>query len=147
MIWNLLTDGATTPESDPWGMYITIGVIIILFVVMFIFNKRSQKKRQKELEDTLNAVKPGSKVKTIGGICGIVVEVCPDDNTFVLETGNEANGKCFIRFDKQAIYQTDAVPEKTEPTQAAPVAAEPTSENAVAVEETTETAEETQENK
>ena len=60
----------------------------------------------------LDAIKPGNKVKTIGGICGIVVEVCPDDNTFVLETGTEASGKSYIKFDKQAVYQTDAVAEK-----------------------------------
>ena len=60
----------------------------------------------------LNAIKPGNKVKTIGGICGIVVEVCEDDNTFVLETGTEKSGKSYMKFDKQAVYQTDAVAEK-----------------------------------
>lgn len=62
----------------------------------------------------LNAIQPGNKVKTIGGICGIVVEVCPEDNTFVLETGTEASGKSYIKFDKQAVYQTDAVAKKAE---------------------------------
>lgn len=138
---------AAETTNDPWPTIIMIAIVVLVIGAMYFLSNRSQKKRQQETEALLNAIKPGNKVKTIGGICGIVVEVCPDDNTFVLETGNEANGKCFIRFDKQAIYQTDAVPEKTEPTQAAPVAAEPTSENAVAVEETTETAEETQENK
>ena len=62
----------------------------------------------------LNALKPGNKVKTIGGVCGVVVEVC-DDNTFVLETGTEMSGKSYIKFDKQAVYQTDAVAKKAEP--------------------------------
>ena len=62
----------------------------------------------------LNAIQPGNKVKTIGGICGVVVEVCPEDNTFVLETGTEASGKSYIKFDKQAVYQTDAVVAKEE---------------------------------
>ena len=57
----------------------------------------------------LDAIKPGSKVKTIGGICGVVVEVNAEENTFVLETGTEASGKSYIKFDKQAVYQTDAV--------------------------------------
>ena len=65
--------------------------------------------------DMLNAIQPGNKVKTIGGICGVVVEVCPEDNTFVLETGTEASGKSYIKFDKQAVYQTDAVAKKEEP--------------------------------
>ena len=50
-----------------------------------------------------------------GGICGIVVELCPEDNTFILETGSEASGKSYIKFDKQAVYQTDAVVEKVAP--------------------------------
>ena len=64
--------------------------------------------------DMLNAIKPGSKVKTIGGICGVVVEVCPEDNTFIMETGSEASGKSYIKFDKQAVYQTDATANKEE---------------------------------
>ncbi|MCD8200796.1 MAG: hypothetical protein LUD47_01810, partial [Clostridia bacterium] len=52
---------------------------------------------------------------TIGGICGIVVEVDDEESTFVLETGSEETGKFYIKFDKQAIYQTDAVPESTNP--------------------------------
>ena len=102
--------GEASKNSSPYMMYIFIGVLVLLFVGMMFLNRRSQKKRQAETENMLNAIKPGNKVKTIGGICGVVVEVCPDDNTFVLETGTEASGKSYIKFDKQAIYQTDAVP-------------------------------------
>ena len=114
MIFNLLS--STTPTANPWSQWIVLGVIAVAFIVIFILNNRSQKKRQKEMEETLDAVKPGCKVKTIGGICGIVVEVCPEDNTFVLETGTEASGKSYLKFDRQAIYQTDAKkePVKTE---------------------------------
>ena len=83
----------------------------------------------------INASTRGNKVKTIGGICGVVVEVCPEDNTFVLETGTEASGKSYIKFDKQAVYQTDAVAEKPEK-----ASKSKKEENA---EETTETVEET----
>ena len=86
--------------------------VVALLVVWMVYSNRSQKKRQQERSDTLGAIKPGNKVKTIGGICGVVVEVCPEDNTFVLETGTEASGKSYIKFDKEAVYQTDAVVEK-----------------------------------
>ena len=114
MIFNLLS--STTETTNPYSQWIVLGVIAVAFIVIFILNNRSQKKRQKEMEETLDAVKPGCKVKTIGGICGIVVEVCPEDNTFVLETGTEASGKSYLKFDRQAIYQTDAKKEveKTE---------------------------------
>ena len=94
--------------------YIVLGVLLVAIVVMFIFSSRRRKKQEQEAKDLINAVKPGNKVKTIGGICGIVVEVDDEENTFVLETGTEQSGKCFIKFDKQAIYQTDAVAEKAD---------------------------------
>ena len=99
-------------NSNPWGTIIFMVIIIGMFVLMMFFNRRSQKKRQEESQSILEALKPGNKVKTIGGICGIVVEVCRDDNTFVLETGTEKSGKSYLKFDMQAIYQTDAVAQK-----------------------------------
>ena len=84
-------------------------ILVGVMVVMMVVSRRSQRKRQEEQMRTLDAVKPGNKVKTIGGICGVVVEVCAEDNTFVIETGTEKSGKSYIKFDKQAIYQTDAV--------------------------------------
>ena len=109
-MFNLLAD---TP-NDGASTWITFGLIAVVIIVFMIFNSRSQKKRQQEMQDTLDAIKPGNKVKTIGGICGVVVEVCPEDNTFVLETGTEASGKSYIKFDKQAVYQTDAVAPKAD---------------------------------
>ncbi|MBQ7369579.1 MAG: preprotein translocase subunit YajC [Clostridia bacterium] len=92
-----------------------VAILLVLLVAFMIYSNHAQKKRQKETQETLNALQPGNKVKTIGGICGIVVEVCEEDNTFVLETGTEKSGKSYIKFDKQAVYQTDAVAKKEEP--------------------------------
>ncbi len=94
--------------------YIILGVLLVGIVVMFVFSSRRRKKQEQDAQDLINSVKPGNKVKTIGGICGIVVEVDNEENTFVLETGTEQSGKCFIKFDRQAIYQTDAVASKKE---------------------------------
>ena len=103
---NLLADSGS---GNKWLSTVFIILIVAAFVAMMIFNSRSQKKRQQESQKMLDAIKPGSKVKTIGGICGVVVEVNAEENTFVLETGTEASGKSYIKFDKQAVYQTDAV--------------------------------------
>ena len=92
--------------------YIILGVLIVMIIVMFVFSSKRRKKQEEEAKNLIDAVKPGNKVKTIGGICGIVVEVDTEENTFVLETGSEQSGKCFIKFDRQAIYQTDAVVDK-----------------------------------
>ena len=141
MLSNLLAESGSN-----WGSIVFIVLIVAAFVAMMIFNSRSNKKRQQESQKMLDAIKPGSKVKTIGGICGVVVEVNAEENTFVLETGTEASGKSFIKFDKQAVYQTDAVPadaksaekadknavkeEKSENTEAAEPAAEPVEQTA-----------------
>lgn len=83
--------------------------MLIIFVVfiggMMFFSYRSQKKRQKETEKMLNSLQVGSKIKTIGGICGVIVELC-EDNTVVVETGSETN-KSYMKFDKQAVYPFD----------------------------------------
>ncbi len=92
--------------------YVLIGVMVLVLVVSMILMNRRSKKRQQEAQDLIDAVKPGNKVKTIGGICGIVVEVDPEDDSFVLETGSEASGKCYIKFVRQAIYESDAKLEK-----------------------------------
>ena len=112
MLFNFLTENTQNTKDNSWILMLVLIGIIVLFMVV---NRRSQAKRQQETMDMLNAIQPGNKVKTIGGICGVVVEVCPDDNTFVLETGTEKSGKSYIKFDKQAVYQTDAVAKKEEP--------------------------------
>jgi preprotein translocase YajC subunit len=113
MIWNLLAEG--TPQgTNNYGSLIMIAVMSALLIVFMIINIRSQKKRQEETQSMLDAIQPGNKVKTIGGICCTVVEVCKEDNTFVLETGSEKSGKSYLRFDKQAVYQSDVTVDKNE---------------------------------
>ena len=118
-LWNLLTS-TPDPKDGDWMTWVFLGVGVLLIVGMFFFNGRSQKKRQQEMQETLDALKPGCKVKTIGGICGVVVEVDRAENTFVLETGSETAGKCYMKFDMIAIYQTDAKKEAA-PAEEAPV--------------------------
>lgn len=114
MLFALLEGEAATPQKNTgWVSYVLIGALVVILVVsMFLMNRRS-KKRDEEAKKLIDAVKPGNKVKTIGGICGIVVEVDPEEDTFVLETGSEASGKCFMKFVRQAILESDAVVEET----------------------------------
>lgn len=110
----LLAEGEQQPKND-WLSYVLIGVLVVVLIGAMVLMNRRNKKRQQEAEDLINAVKPGNKVKTIGGVCGIVVEVDEEENTFVLETGSETSGKCYMKFDRQAILQSDAVVEKAQP--------------------------------
>lgn len=101
MVANLLVDTNTIIT------YVLLGVVVLLFVAWFVFSGRKNKQRQKEYVEQLDAIRPGHKVKTAGGICGIVAEVC-DDNTVIIETGSETTGKSYVKMDKELIAQTDA---------------------------------------
>lgn len=101
MFNNLLAE--TTP-TNPWITVIFI-VIIVAMIGLLIWQTISGKKKQKEAQNMLNQLKKGDRVKTIGGVCGFVVEINDAENTFVLETGTDDN-KSYVKFDKGAIYQT-----------------------------------------
>ena len=109
LIWNLLTEsqggGESAPQSSPLGTYIIMGVLLIAIIGLFIWQSRTNKKKQKEAQEMVNKLKIGDRVKTIGGICGFVAQINDAENTFVLETGLEEN-KSYVKFDKGAIYQT-----------------------------------------
>lgn len=116
MFSSLLADETTgSGNTQNIVMLVVLAVLVVAIVVFYVLSSKKRKKQEKDAQDLINAVKPGNKVKTIGGICGIVVEVDDEENTFVLETGTETSGKSYMKFDRQAIYQTDAVVEKTEP--------------------------------
>lgn len=92
----------TPPNSLP--LLIVMGVLLVgMYVMMSI----SQKKRQKKMNEMINQLQPGNKIKTIGGIFGTIVESIDEDNAFVIETGSEAN-KSYLKIDKSAVYASDA---------------------------------------
>ncbi|MBE5739980.1 MAG: preprotein translocase subunit YajC [Clostridiales bacterium] len=129
MLLNLLSASSDVSANDgnQWGTLIMMGVLLIIVIAFSIYNRRTQKKRQEETQKQLDAIKPGTKVKTIGGICGTVVELC-DDNAFILETGSKKSGKSYIKFDKQAVYQSDAVVEETKKEEVKDVVEKPVQE-------------------
>ena len=113
-MFNILTSLLAGTEEAPkpnWfqscGLYIVLGVLVVAIIVWFVFSGRKNKQKQKEYVEQLDAIGPGNKVKTAGGICGIVTEVC-DDNTVIIKTGSEESGYSFVKMDKELIAQTDA---------------------------------------
>ena len=87
------------------GSIILMGVMVVGIIGLFAWQTISGKKKQKEAQNMVNTLKIGDRVKTIGGICGFVVEINDAENTFVLETGS-SSVKNYVKFDKGAIYQT-----------------------------------------
>ena len=105
MIWNLL-EGEANKSSV--GTIIIMIVLVVAIIGLFVWQSVSGKKKQKEAQNMLNAMKIGDKIKTIGGVCGYLVEINDAENTIVIETGSE-NNKSYLKFDKGAIYQTAPV--------------------------------------
>ena len=84
------------------GSLMPLIAIVILFVVMYFFMIRPQKKQEKKDAEMRNALEVGDEVTTIGGIIGKVVSI--KEETFVLETTKD---KTKIRFLKGAIRSVD----------------------------------------
>lgn len=97
MLTFLLEGGST--QSSPW---LSIGLIVLLFVMLYFFMIRPQKKQQKQDAAMRDALQVGDEVTTIGGIIGKVVSIKGD--TFVLET---TKARTKIRFLKGAIRSVD----------------------------------------
>jgi len=82
-----------------WG---TIIMILLLFVVMWLFMIRPQRKQQKELEKFRNSLQKGQKVITAGGIYGTIKDI--KENYVLLEVDSNVT----IRVDKTTIMRTNA---------------------------------------
>ena len=74
-------------------------MLALMFVVMWFFMIRPQRKQQKELEKFRNELKRGDKVITSGGICGTVDEV--KEKTVLLKV----DGDVKLRVDKQCLVR------------------------------------------
>jgi preprotein translocase subunit YajC len=84
------------------GMWITLGMMALLFGFMYFFMIRPQKKQEKKDAEMRNNLAVGDEVTTIGGIIGKVVSI--KDETFVLETTKD---RTKIRFLRGAIRSVD----------------------------------------
>ncbi len=75
----------------------TIIMMVLLFVVFYFFMIRPQQKKAKDARKFRENLQKGSKVVTIGGLHGKVVEV--NDKTVLLEVADGVR----VRFEKSAV--------------------------------------------
>ena len=87
---------AAQPQGGGWSMWIMLALI---FVVMWFFRIRPQRKQQKELQNFRDSLKKGDKVVTIGGIYGTVCEI--KENNVLIEVDNNVK----IRVSKNALVK------------------------------------------
>ena len=90
-------------QGGSWSMWIMLALI---FVVMWFFMIRPQRKQQKELQNFRDSLKKGDKVVTIGGIYGTVAEI--KEESVLIEV--DSNVK--IRVSKQALVKDFTEPSR-----------------------------------
>jgi preprotein translocase subunit YajC len=82
-----------------WPSLIIIGV---MFVALYFFMIRPQKKQEKEIANMRNNLQVGDEVTTIGGVIGKIVSI--KEETVMIETGHD---RTKIRFLRSAIRSVD----------------------------------------
>src|SRR5690606_7912665 len=88
------TQAAPPPQNGPMTLVLIVG----MFLFMYLFIIRPQRKRQKEHTALVSALSKGDEVVLTSGMLGKVIKV--DDNYVVLETGNGIE----LKFQKVAVH-------------------------------------------
>ena len=91
-----LLQAAQPAQGGGWTMWV---MLILIFVIMWFFMIRPQRKQQKELQAFRDSLKNGDKVVTIGGIYGTVCEV--KEEYVLIEVDKDVK----IRVSKQALVK------------------------------------------
>ena len=93
MLLQAAPQGAAGSSAYMWIM------LILIFVVMWFFMIRPQRKQQKELQQFRSSLKKGDKVVTVGGIYGEIVEV--NEKTALIKV----DGDTKLRVDKNGLVK------------------------------------------
>ncbi len=80
----------------------SIILIVVMFVVLYFFMIRPQKKQERQVNDMRNNLQVGDEITTIGGIIGKIVSI--KEETLMIETGHD---RTKIRILKTAVRQVD----------------------------------------
>jgi len=92
-------DGSS-PEGAPQGPGGTFMLILLGgFVFIILMSMRTNAKEKKKRQELINSLQKGSKVQTVGGIIGTVVEL--RDSEVILKVDENSNTR--IKFKRSAI--------------------------------------------
>lgn len=80
----------------------TIGILVVMFVAMYFFMIRPQKKQEREINNMRDNLQVGDEITTIGGIIGKIVSI--KEETLMIETGHD---RTKIRILKTAVRNVD----------------------------------------
>ena len=102
---------ATTPGAEEVpaqmgiiGTLVSLLPMVLIFVIFYFMLIRPQRKKEKKVQEMLNALKVGDRVSTIGGIYGTITNI--KDDTLELSVGKDNVKLIFARW---AIRQVEDV--------------------------------------
>ena len=95
----ILLQDAAAPQGAMGGGWTMWAMLILIFVVMYVFMIRPQRKQQKELQAFRNSLAKGDKVVTVGGIYGEIVEV--GEKTVIIRVDKDVK----IKVDKNGLVK------------------------------------------
>ena len=99
-----LAQAQTAPQTNAASSLLGSPIILMiaLFAIMYVVLIRPQQKQKKELRKTIQALAPGQKIVTIGGVHGIVHH--KGDQTVKVKVSEGT----ILEFDLQAIKGVSA---------------------------------------
>ncbi len=92
---------AAKPQGGMGGGMSFWVMIVLIFVVMWFFMIRPQRKQQKELEKFRSELKKGDRVVTVGGIYGTIDEIKDGEKSVLIKVDGEVK----LRVDKNSLVK------------------------------------------
>jgi len=86
---------STEAVSGISGFMAGPGFLIIMMIAMFAIMIIPQRKREKKIKNMLAALKPGDRVRTIGGIYGTITAI--KDDVVTISVGPDKVRLVFVR--------------------------------------------------
>lgn len=91
----LCSGDSTGTSTESAGGGSSILILVVLMVAMFAIMIIPQRRRDKKVKSMLNALKPGDRVRTIGGIYGTISSI--KDEVVILVVGPDKVRLVFAR--------------------------------------------------
>ena len=108
------TATAGDPSVSAAGGLLSTGIMIVAMIaIMYFLMIRPQKKKEKAVKNMLDALKPGDRICTIGGLYGTISSIKDED--IYLTLGSQQNtiviARWAVRSVEDAPLENDAEPE------------------------------------
>ena len=88
---------AQEPAPADGGGFGIFPFLILMLVMMYFLTIRPQRKKQKELQEQIEALKSGDRVVTAGGLHGLITNI--KDKTIILKVADNVK----LEFEKSSV--------------------------------------------